>query len=154
LGGSTGPSGNTGKATVNAGGNTLEDKQRALSDFYAQIAEEGVEISGDVESKARQALKGSNFEPSRQITIAQGEGGGGLGEGGGGGIGGRGGPGGLEGAGGGRGGREGLPGKGEGGELREQQQPQLAQQGRQAPEGPAPEVDLGGGDLPGNDRLA
>ena len=73
-----------------------------------------------------------------------------------GGGGGAGAPGGFEGAGGGRGGRgEGLPGNREGGDLREQQPPQLAQQSRQAPEGPAPEVDFGGGgDLPGNDRLA
>lgn len=107
-GGSSIRSGNTGRASAPTSGNTLEEKQRALSSLYAQIADEGVEIGRDFESAARRALRGSNFEPGKQLNIARDGGQPGVGGGGQGGPGGPGGRGPLEGPG------QAAPGQGPG----------------------------------------
>lgn len=129
-GGAGGPGGSRtgGAGGVGGGGGSLAEKQQALASLYNQIAEEGVEIGGGVESAARRALKGSGIEPAKPITVAREEGAGGqLG----GGAMGRGGPGGgmaggpMGGPGGGPGGQNG-PGGMPGGM---QPQPQLADAG-------------------------
>lgn len=100
-----------GASPGSAGGGSLAEKQQALASLYNQIAEEGVEINGGIESAARRALKGSGTEPAKPITVAREEGAGGqLG----GGAAGRGplagGPGGQQPGGPGAAGGSGLPG--------------------------------------------
>ena len=55
-----------------AAGGSLEDKQRALASLYAQIADEGVEIDGNIEGAARRALRAANLDPGKQIVVARG----------------------------------------------------------------------------------